>query len=258
MPTHRESNRAMPRRPSPPRNGGRGQPKGQGSRLVYAALRERILALALAPGLDLDEPALVAEFKVSRTPVREALIRLASEGLVELTPNRGARVASLDLSDVPQLLEAVELNQRAVNRLAALRRRAEHVAAIESAERGFAAAVRAGDFAAMTDANKAFHDAIGRACGNRYLIEHGESLTTRTLRLARLNLESADDAPRYFPTVVRHHAAIARAIRRGDVERADRLAIAHAKLFRERVARYIDLNTASLIKLDQIAPERRR
>ena len=74
-------------------------PRGAGAQTVFEALRARILALQLPPGADIEEAALVREFDLSRTPVREALIQLASHGLVQLVPNRGARVATLDLKD---------------------------------------------------------------------------------------------------------------------------------------------------------------
>ncbi|HWJ19219.1 MAG TPA: GntR family transcriptional regulator, partial [Geobacterales bacterium] len=66
-----------------------------GAQRVYEALRYKIIALDVAPGAALEEEQLCRYYKVSRTPVREALIRLASEDLVELQPNRGAKVASL-------------------------------------------------------------------------------------------------------------------------------------------------------------------
>ena len=103
--------------------GKRGRPRGTGTDTVYQSIRAQILNLTLKPGSDLDENQLVRQFKMSRTPVREALIRLSSEGLIKLMPNIGARVASLTANEVPQLLEALELAQRATTRWAAVRRR---------------------------------------------------------------------------------------------------------------------------------------
>src|SRR5947199_9095403 len=82
-----------------------------GSQLVYDALRYAIISLGIEPGSVLEETALCKQYKVSRTPVREALIRLSSEGLVELEPNRGARVATLQFIDVVDHYEAMEIFQ---------------------------------------------------------------------------------------------------------------------------------------------------
>src|SRR5262245_59247774 len=76
-----------------------GRPKGTGTQRVYRDVRDDIIALRLSPGADLDEASLEQRFGVSRTPVCEALIRLASEGLITLLPNRGARVAQIDISE---------------------------------------------------------------------------------------------------------------------------------------------------------------
>ena len=83
-----------------------GRPMGTGANTVYEGLRDDILNLRLSPGENIQETPLEARFKVSRTPVREALIRLASEGLITLNPNRGARVSSIDISEMPQFFEA--------------------------------------------------------------------------------------------------------------------------------------------------------
>ncbi|MCP4204518.1 MAG: GntR family transcriptional regulator [bacterium] len=72
------------------------QPRGQGVQYVYERPRGQIWRLELRPGSKLDEAAIVKSLGVSRTPVREAIVRLASEQLVTLLPNRGAQVAPLE------------------------------------------------------------------------------------------------------------------------------------------------------------------
>ena len=84
------------------------RPKGSGSRWAYETIRNRILSLELAPGAGLDEQELIASLGVSRTPIREALIQLSAEGLVEMLPNRGARVAKIDLPGVREFFEALD------------------------------------------------------------------------------------------------------------------------------------------------------
>src|SRR3982751_1331914 len=77
--------------------------------LAYAALREAITSGALLPGTPLREGALARQFGVSTTPVREALRRLDREGLVHLTPNRGARVSAYTLRDILDRFEVREV-----------------------------------------------------------------------------------------------------------------------------------------------------
>ena len=76
------------------------RPKGSGTRWAYDTIRGKILSLDFAPGQALDEQELLASLGLSRTPIREALIQLAAEGLVEMLPNRGAKVARIDLENL--------------------------------------------------------------------------------------------------------------------------------------------------------------
>ena len=108
------------------RSGGR----GFGVQTVYDALKRDILEMALPPGEALDETRLSRRFAMSRTPVREALVRLAAEGLVTTLPNRNTVVATIDFSTVPVYFDALTLMYRVTTRLAALRRSETDLAGI--------------------------------------------------------------------------------------------------------------------------------
>ncbi len=231
-----------------------GRPKGTGSQRVYDSVRESILKLDLAPGATLDEAGLEREFGVSRTPVREALIRLAGDGLITLLPNRGARVATLDVSDLPAMFEALELAQRATLRWAAKRRSAADLEALMRTSAAFADAARLRDVDRMTEANRDFHVAIGHACGNKYVAGLYETQLAISLRLARLVFAQAPLTGRswrgYSDEVVRQHAAMVAAIENSDAGAADRLARDHADLFRSRVMAHMRTSLAGDVKLD--------
>ncbi len=239
-----------PAEPKAPYRGERrpGRPKGTGSQRVYDSVREAILRLDLAPGTDLDESAFEREFGVSRTPVREALIRLASDGLITLLPNRGARVATLDVNDLPPMFEALELTQRATLRWAAKRRSAADIDALGTTSAEFAEAARCRDVDRMTEANRDFHVAIGRASGNKYVAGLYETQLAISLRLARLVFAQAPLTGRsfrdYYDEVVRQHAAMVAAIEGRNVRAADRLARDHADLFRSRVLAHMQASLA--------------
>src|SRR5580693_255911 len=89
---------------------------------VYTAIRERIVSGSLARGERVHQEDLAVELGVSRTPVREALRRLAAEGLVEMRTNRGARVADPDRSSMRAAYEARLVIEPGAARLAAMRR----------------------------------------------------------------------------------------------------------------------------------------
>jgi DNA-binding GntR family transcriptional regulator len=230
-----------------------GRPKGTGMQRVYAQVREDIIGLRLPPGAHLDEASLEERFGVSRTPVREALIRLASDGLIVLLPNRGARVTHIDIGDVPQLFEALELCQRATIRWAAARRRPEDIAALRAMNQQFLEAARRGDSERMGEANKEFHMIVGRLCGNRYFESLYASLLSVSLRLARTAFayapRSGEAHEEYYTEVVRQHDAMIQAIENKDVDEADTLARLHTDLFRDRINRYLNSNLAREVAL---------
>lgn len=89
---------------------------------AYEQLRDAIVSGELASGMPLSEVALAERFATSRTPVREALARLAIEGLVRTEPGRGARVADVSLTDIGELFQMRELLESYVARLAAVNR----------------------------------------------------------------------------------------------------------------------------------------
>ena len=217
--------------------------KGTGTAWVYDRLRADILSLSINPGDDLEEAGLVNRFGMSRTPVREALIRLAADGLVELLPNRGAKVAAVDLGEFPRYVEALDLIQRAVTRLAASRRRCADIEVIEAARIQFEQAVTDTDAAAMTQKNRDFHVAIGKASNNRYLGDVYARLLDQGMRMLRIPFaydpQGDDGVDRHLGKIIKEHRALGKAIREGDAERAETLAANHTELFQSRLLQYL-------------------
>ena len=89
---------------------------------IYKTIRDEILQLVLSPSSNIDENSMAKRFGVSRSPVREAFIRLAAEGLIKTLPNKSSQVAPLEVEDFPHFIDALDLVQRAVMRLAAANR----------------------------------------------------------------------------------------------------------------------------------------
>ena len=226
-------------------------PKGSGTLRLYSELRERILNLELTPGDLLEEAVIERALGASRTLVREALIRLTAEGLVEQSPNRGARVAPIAVTALPQYFEALDLVQRAITRWAALRRTPAQIQAIVRARDGFEQAVVAGTTGAMNSANTSFHDAVAAASGNIYFERQYRLLLAEGVRLARLTLiYAAPDGslPQdHLARIMADHRSMTDAIGAGDADGAEALAAGHAVLFRSRVDSYLAQNLASAV-----------
>ena len=222
-------------------------PRGGVASHVYQELRRQIIDLELEPGRDLDESALAAAFNVSRTPLREALNRLASEQLVVMSPNRGASVAPMDLTDFPAFIESLALAQAAINAFAALRRTRAEAARIAAAADAFEQAL-CGPALALTEANRIFHSAIAKAARNPHLAGFYERLLDESARLARVSFSyEGPGRDAHLARVVTEHREMAQAIEAGDAARAEALGHAHAEVFQRRMLDYLATNAAGTL-----------
>ncbi len=228
--------------------------KGQGRDHVYESLKRRIVTLDLAPGEEIDEAEVVEELGVSRTPLREALVKLAGDGLVLLMPNRGARVTPMDLTHVQEHLEAFDLVQRVATRWAAIRHSRKDLDLIERLAAEFEETQQRNDPLGMTDANFRFHEAIGLACGNATVSKFYVHLLSEGLRVARLAMAyecygSVEAFEEHMHKILTEHRLIVEAIRSRDAETAEQLAASHSGLARKRVLEYLSVNLADGLSL---------
>ncbi len=115
--------------------------RGKGVGAVYDTLKHEILDLTLAPGSPIDEVKLSERFGISRTPIREALVKLAGEGLVVTLPNRFTIVAPIDFPNLSQFFDALTLMYRVTTRLAAANRTAADLVKIRALQDGYTRAV---------------------------------------------------------------------------------------------------------------------
>ncbi len=200
-----------------------------GGLIVYDALRRAILSLELLPGSSLDESQLCRQFKVSRTPVREALIRLSSEGLAELNPNRGAKVASIEFVDVVDHYEAMDIFMPVACHFAAVRRTPADIARMRDLLARFEDAVAGKASGGMIWNNYELHSAIASACHNRCIERGYRQMLADKLRLAQHGLpgttyEKGRALADRFAGTVRLSAQLVAAIEQGNAKQAEKLA----------------------------------
>lgn len=186
-------------------------------------LEQEIVTGALAPGTRLDEVSLANRFDVSRTPVREALNQLASIGLVQIRPRRGAIVAEIGLRTMMEMFEVMAELEGLCGRLAARRMTEQERADLTRHHDATKAFVDAGDADGYYQANVEFHETIYRGSHNRYLADRTLSLRNRLSPYRRVQLRNRDRPLESF----REHEAILDAIVRGRPDEADRLLQQH-------------------------------
>jgi DNA-binding GntR family transcriptional regulator len=196
---------------------------------VYADLRDRILAGELAPEARIHQESISAELGVSRTPVREALGRLASDGLVELLPNRGARVADVSPADMEASYTARLAIEPTAARLAAEARGREAIASMRAAIADHRRST--GDARAAFAGNRAFHLALLRGSGNQFLQRFGESLWVS--RLGMTIYQQQQESSELIALDADEHEEILEAVEAGDGDLAEERCRAHIARARE-------------------------
>jgi DNA-binding GntR family transcriptional regulator len=191
---------------------------------VVAALRDFIIRGVLQPGMRLPERALCDRLKVSRTPLRESLRMLASEGLVELLPNRSARVAKLTSADLKQLFEVVGCLEACAGRLACERASDAEISEIGAIHRRMFTHFLAHRMPEYLDLNRVIHVRIVQAAHNPILESTYHSLSNRMLwGCALSNQESAQR----WEAAMNEHEQIIHALEQRSGESLARLLESH-------------------------------
>jgi DNA-binding GntR family transcriptional regulator len=198
-------------------------------------LEQDIVTGVLRPGERLDEQSLAVRFGVSRTPIREALMQLASAGLVRLQPRRGAFVASLSLQEVIERFEVMAALEGACGALAARRLTEEERQLLLAAHQACVREAPSGDTDAYYYANERFHQVLYAACHNRYLADQARQLHDRLKPYRRLQLRARSRVA----SSLAEHDAVVEAILAGDGERAERALKDHILIQGDRLGDFI-------------------
>jgi DNA-binding GntR family transcriptional regulator len=193
---------------------------GATSDMVYAILHEAILSGILPPGQRLGEELLAALFDVSRTPVREALLRLETTGLAHRVPRRGLIVARITPEEIVEVYVVRENLDGLAAHLAAQVATPSDVAILIAINEEFARAARAGDVVAMADLNLQFHEAVARVARNSLLSQFLTQIHHHVRRIPGTTFQH----PGRAASAVEEHASIIEAIQARDAERARQLA----------------------------------
>lgn len=214
------------------------QARGKGARYVYEELKREILTLELEPGAPLDETTISRRFAMSRSPIREALVRLSADGLVKMLSNRSTLVASIDLVGFPRYVEALDYLQRINTRLAARNRTEAEVDAMIAKAKAFDEACRRNDYLEMSATNRDFHMSVAAAGKNAYLARAYERLLDEGRRMLHMHFDfiHTSDSDRLLSS---DHYDIIESIRLRDASEADRLAHEHTRQFHSRFMEFL-------------------
>jgi DNA-binding GntR family transcriptional regulator len=192
---------------------------------AYAILREAIVSLRLPPGHPISENELAAELGVSRTPVREAIIRLAGEGLVEVYPQRGSVVSRISVREVREAQFVREALERAALPDAAERLAGAGTDRLDAIIAEQREAGAAGDAARFVAADEALHRTLTEIAGHHQVWNVVHAAKGHLDRVRWLSLP----APAEVGELIAQHAAIVDALARGDLATADARLTTHLR-----------------------------
>lgn len=198
---------------------------------AYAMIKEDILNLRAQPGTQLHIEKLSKEMQISRTPIREALLRLQNDGLVQMHPRVGAFVADLTPQDLRELLEVREwLESNATKKVASIITESD-LAELDKLMSMTELAVKNNDQVQFLEFEEAFHNMIIRLCGNKHLLGVMEGLYNLIRRERVLSVRSHENIKW---SQIEHQRVVA-ALHERNAERASAMMVEHIRAARARL-----------------------
>ena len=206
--------------------------------MVYSRLEEEILSGELKRGEPLVELSLAKRLDVSRTPIRDALHRLSEEGLVELSPNRGATVLGINVDDLIDIYRLRERLEGLASSLAAQRITEEEIEKLTEAVDLAEFYMTKKDTEHTKELDTVFHSIIYKASGSRFLARTLSELHRKIKSYRKLSLS----VPGRPEKTEGEHREILEAIKKGDSEMADRLTSLHVRRALENMLTAVNNN----------------
>lgn len=218
-------------------------PKGSLSAKAYNLLYEGIVTLQYKPGLHLDEKELVSQLGIGRTPVREALLRLASEMLVDSHHNKGFVVRPITLQSTRAVFEALNVLEIAVANLAVQRDLAGNLLKLEEAQTQVKISIDQDDLWGLVSSNDEFHMAFARCSGNLYLVKALRDVRHEANRLAYLSFGHeffrGNSMTQHYASVIEQHRQIIGGLQEKNKTALEQVVTEHIQAFRNRIVLYL-------------------
>jgi DNA-binding GntR family transcriptional regulator len=207
---------------------------------VAERLRQRIFSHELPPGTWIDEQALAIDYGISRTPLREALKVLASEGLVTLKPRRGCYVTEISERDLDEIFPLMAMLEGRCAFEATQKAKAEDIARLDAVHGLLEKHAASGDKERFFEANQEFHRAVQELADNRWLLQVIQDLR-KVLKLTRLHSLSLEGR---LQESLDEHRAIMAGFKARDAAQAEKAMHDHLLAGREALAKIHARETA--------------
>lgn len=210
---------------------------------AYEKVYRKIISLEYEPGQRLEENQLVKQLGIGRTPIREALLNLSADMMVESQPNKGFVVSPITLQKTKAAFAALKILELGVVSLAVQQDVTHYLSQMEIANQSLKAAMKKMNILHLVEFNRTFHSYFARCSKNEYLIQALHKVRCETNRLAYLSygneIDPCNSLHDHYESVVGEHSDIINYIKKRDEIRLKETICRHIKTFQKRIIHYM-------------------
>ena len=218
-------------------------PKQPLAMIAYEAIIKRIISLEYQPSQYLEESQLMEDIGIGRTPIREALVRLQGEKMVESHSNRGVIVRPITLQNTKAMFESMSIFEFGVADIAVTKNCSIAIRKMKESNESIATTVRKGDLLGMVEANHKFHMDFAGASQNEFLIRATHDVRSEAKRLSYLSFNTVLDPDQslesHYNNVVTEHEAMISLLETKDIAGLKQLLQEHIGTFRKRIIHFM-------------------
>ncbi len=210
---------------------------------AYEKIYRKIVSLEYEPGQGLEENQLVKQLGIGRTPIREALLNLSADMMVESQPNKGFVVSPITLQKTKAAFAALKILELGVASLAVQQDVTHYLSQMEIANQSLKDVMKKMDILHLVEANSTFHNNFARCSNNEYLIQGLHKVRCETNRLAYLSYGNEIDPCKslhdHYESVISEHNDIIIYIKKREETELKETICRHIKTFQKRVIHYM-------------------
>jgi DNA-binding GntR family transcriptional regulator len=206
---------------------------------AYEKIYQQIVCLDLEPGQHLEEKHLIERLEMGRTPIREALLRLVGENIVESQPGRGYIVRPITLQNIKATFEMMRILETGVVSLAVRQNATPFLIKMEKAGAAVKSAIKEGNPLSLVEANHDFHQYYAQCSYNEYLIRGINQIRSEAKRLSYLSYVNEVDPgislSNHYDSVIREHDQIINCLRKKNEKLLKETVLEHINAFQRRI-----------------------
>ena len=210
---------------------------------AYEKIYRKIISLEYEPGLRLEENQLVKQLGIGRTPIREALLNLSADMMVESQPNKGFVVSPITLQKTKAAFATLKILELGIASIAVAQDVTHYLLQMEIANQEVKDAIVQMDILRLVEANSTFHNYFARCSNNEYLIQSLHKVRCETNRLAYLSygneIDPCNSLHDHYESVVGEHNDIITYIKKREENKLKETICRHIKTFQKRIINYM-------------------